>query len=187
MSDETTTTKPETVDPAIEAASKAARDAADVMLRETKATLDAALAIVGDTFTAALASAPADVRAKFEGREINPIEGLKELKAELARKAELDARAQQVAQEMIEAERKRYEALGFRLPIMQVPAAQAAAPVTTPATVTPAHVDASQAGDLASVETLTADQLLTIMKNDNAMANFLAARKNAAIAAKKTQ
>lgn len=188
MSDETKTTETTTIDPAIEAAARAARDAADAMLKETKATLDAALAIVGETFTAQLATAPADVRAKFEGKEINPIEGLKQLKAEMERKAELDARAQQVAQEMIEAERKRYEALGFRLPILQVPPAaqQTAAPVQQTA-ATPAQTESMGAGELASMENLTGDQLLAIMKNDNAMANFLAARKNAAIAAKKTQ
>lgn len=165
-------------------------EAAETMLATLRAENEklageknAALDLHRAQLVAKLDAAPASVKARFAGKELDPIEGVKQVDAEIANYQAMEAEAKAAARAETDAYRaKLAEKYGIKIPAPDAVKVDATPGAPQSAGVQVTHNSA--AADLATVSHLNKDQLTQVTGGLSAMANWLAARKSAAMATK---
>lgn len=143
-------------------------------------------------FAKTLESAPEAVRAKFFGKEIDPIAGLKAVEEETKLYNSIKAEAvKEVQAQVSEYQRSLTAKYGTRIPDISAVFVEANtgtnAEKSAPRVAGNAETKPTKptVGDLATRDVLTTDEMRTITGRLSSMAAWMSAKKEAAIAAKK--
>jgi hypothetical protein len=145
-------------------------------------------------FTKVLESAPAAVQAKFKGKEIDPVAGLKAIEEETKIYNDIKAEAVKEVQAQVTEYQKNLSAkYGTRVPDISAVFVEKDSQTSTSTSTQTARVAGTgetkptkpTVGDLATRDVLTTDEMRTITGRLSSMAAWMSAKKEAAIAAKK--